>query len=280
MTSRLYRIASDLWNAAAQPDALPVVYYSKHSNVGDLLNPYMLPKLTGRPVFQSKSDVGRHIRAVGSVLGSASARSFIWGSGSIDGLRPRKAINPARIFALRGERTLALCRDRFALDTAVPLGDPAILMPDLYDPVVKTRFNFGVVPHFLDFEVAQNLAKNRSDLTVVDVRKNPEEFVRDLKQCRRIMSSSLHGLILADAYGIPNLWVKFRKVLMGDQFKFQDYLSMTDRPASKRLDVLDEKDLDQAIDRLGVDGEVRTYTGDRGDLLESLARLVREFEEG
>ncbi|WP_156383835.1 hypothetical protein [Methylobacterium sp. Leaf456] len=41
--------------------------------------------------------------------------------------------------------------------------------------------------------------------------------------CRRILSSSLHGLILAHAYGIPATWLKISDRPLGDDFKFRDY---------------------------------------------------------
>ena len=49
--------------------------------------------------------------------------------------------------------------------------------------------------------------------------------------CEVIVSSSLHGLIIADAYGIPTVWAKFGNDINGNDFKFYDYywsLGMSD----------------------------------------------------
>ena len=43
------------------------------------------------------------------------------------------------------------------------------------------------------------------------------------------MSSSLHGLIAADAYGIPNARINLTGRLVGGDFKFEDYALSVNR---------------------------------------------------
>ena len=38
-----------------------------------------------------------------------------------------------------------------------------------------------------------------------------------------VFSSSLHGLIIAEAYGIPNYRIKISDLIIGGDFKFDDY---------------------------------------------------------
>jgi pyruvyltransferase len=56
-----------------------------------------------------------------------------------------------------------------------------------------------------------------------------KSFVDQIKQCRKIISSSLHGLIIAEAYGIPTEWRDWGGGVIGDGWKFFDYYSATDR---------------------------------------------------
>lgn len=56
---------------------------------------------------------------------------------------------------------------------------------------------------------------------------NVEETINKLLSCDRILSTSLHGLIAAHAYGIPALWIK-DGYINTDGFKFKDYFSSVD----------------------------------------------------
>ena len=58
---------------------------------------------------------------------------------------------------------------------------------------------------------------------MIDPRLPIEQFVDELVSCEMIFSSSLHGLIIADAYNIPNRRVIFGNKLIGGDFKFNDY---------------------------------------------------------
>ena len=51
---------------------------------------------------------------------------------------------------------------------------------------------------------------------------NIEGTITDILQCEQILSSSLHGVILADAYGIPSAWL-MSGTPKGLEFKFYDY---------------------------------------------------------
>jgi hypothetical protein len=63
------------------------------------------------------------------------------------------------------------------------------------------------------------------DFTDRDVKK----CLHDLSACDLIVSSSLHGLIIADAYGIPNAWLNAKNVHRGNSWKFYDYFASVGR---------------------------------------------------
>lgn len=70
-----------------------------------------------------------------------------------------------------------------------------------------------------------------SDTKIIDLgSKDVPGIIESLLSCRRIASSSLHGLILADAYGIPSAWLmaeadKGGSRPKGGEFKYYDYFA-------------------------------------------------------
>jgi hypothetical protein len=54
-----------------------------------------------------------------------------------------------------------------------------------------------------------------------------EKFVDEVNECEAILSSSLHGLIVSHAYGVPATWCDITNTkdsIAGDGTKFLDYM--------------------------------------------------------
>ncbi|HQA91106.1 MAG TPA: hypothetical protein PK316_15725, partial [Sedimentisphaerales bacterium] len=87
--------------------------------------------------------------------------------------------------------------------------------------------------------------------------------------CECVLSSSLHGLIVADAFGVPNAWLKLSDKVRGNDFKFRDYYSVYD---------LDEKVIPlriEQVDRHAIDGIITNH--DRPGLETIKERLLDAF---
>ncbi|WP_306300151.1 polysaccharide pyruvyl transferase family protein [Erythrobacter sp. LQ02-29] len=280
MIARFRRVGTDLLNRVVHSSAIPVVYFARTSNVGDLLNPYMIPKLAGRPIYRARSTLFPHVRAIGSVIGSANRQSYVWGSGSIDGKVPDRALDPSKVFALRGKLTRSMLSEACGVSPSVPLGDPAILMPDFYNPPVEVEHQCGIVPHFEDLELVLNLSRKIAGVKVIDVRQKPEDFVTDLKACRRVISSSLHGLILSDAYGIPNVRATFSDKLLGGDFKFSDYYSTTDCEDAFSCQVIDEDQLRELVAKIERSATVARSVVSTTDLLDAFSQMHESMPSG
>lgn len=268
----LIRFSVDMLQKFQNPHSIPVVYFSGTPNVGDLLNGYLIPKMTGKDIVKVTSSMTPHMRAIGSVIGSASQFSYVWGSGSIDGRQPNRKIRKECIYALRGTKTQKMLSSFLEADlTHLPLGDPAVLTPDFYMPLVEKVGHVGIIPHFSDEAIiTDHLASaGINNVRIISVRQNPEEFITELCGCDYVFSSSLHGLVLADSYEVPNKWISVSNLLLGGAYKFQDYYSTTDTPDESYEEVLNPDGFHRLIDRSDVLCSVKTYISNKSKLRES-----------
>ncbi|WP_419899214.1 glycosyltransferase [Roseomonas sp. USHLN139] len=195
-------------------------------NWGDKLNPVLIELVSGRPVLSlTLADPQESAmpvqRVIGSGLNNADERQVVWGSGFIRS-DPRLPLSRA-IHAVRGPWT----RDHLlehGIDCPPVYGDAALLLPLFYRPKVEARYELGIIQHFRDAE-SEPLPPVPPGMTVkvIDILGSITGVIDDVLSCRQIVSSSLHGLIIAHAYGIPASWIKFGDRPLGDDFKFRDY---------------------------------------------------------
>lgn len=131
----------------------------------------------------------------------------VWGSGiksfdQISTLGKRRFIQKMDIRSVRGPLTKAALIG-CGYNCPEVYGDPAVLMPLIYKPNIEKTNDVGVILHFhQNMEIPSNL-KNINIKT-----KDYQSFVDELCSCKKIISSSLHGIILAEAYGIPAVFIK------------------------------------------------------------------------
>ncbi|HBX9678667.1 TPA: hypothetical protein P7Z72_005360, partial [Klebsiella pneumoniae] len=65
--------------------------------------------------------------------------------------------------------------------------------------------------------------RSNKNIKVIDLKTKDIEFVVDeIISCEYILSTSLHGVIVAQAYDIPTLWIKHNDINT-DGIKFYDY---------------------------------------------------------
>lgn len=75
---------------------------------------------------------------------------------------------------------------------------------------------------------------------VIDLRtRDIKRVIIEITSCRRILSTSLHGIIVSHAYGIPALWIR-HNVLHDSNLKFYDYFSSVGIKEYEGLTNIDE----------------------------------------
>lgn len=233
-------------------DFIPLYYWNAvidgQNNFGDLLSKYLVEKITNKKVnFTQRESFGK-LLAIGSLIDYTSlySKSYIWGTGSMMSNPIRKEdlrrgwlmenlfrkINRSEICALRGPLTGQIVESLNFEDPKV-YGDPAILLPDFYQPVVVRKKNdVGLVLHWsqeIKLQETQKEELTRKGIYLISILRSGdygiEEFVREILSCEKVFSTSLHGVIVSQAYGIPAQWITLEgtEIHPEAELKFKDY---------------------------------------------------------
>lgn len=220
----------------------PIVIYQfiftvpqKSMNFGDELTKDVIER-----IFHKKTEVHNHIDTRFDMLGVGSLihffndivdyKTYVWGSGLIDD--KTKEMNPNFIFkAVRGKTTRAMLPKKYR---EIPVGDPGLLCNLMYTNKVEQTDKIGVIPHFRDeysYYLNDIIKQYPEIFKIIPVGQPPEKVADEIKSCRLVLSSSLHGLIVADSFGVPNMHLVLSDNLLspnhlrGGEYKFRDYFS-------------------------------------------------------
>lgn len=211
----------------------------KHRNLGDDLNFYLIKELTRKTVIPywhcwwARKGHLKNYMVIGTLLGTKKHYNdavVVWGSG-FSGEQQHRFF-PKKYRAVRGYKTGEILRKN-GFSTELAYGDPVLLLPLVYKPHSKKKYEWGIILHVDEPE---------NDFVSTLLNDNPEihrimlsgysdwrNVIDEICACKRIISSSLHGLIISDAYKIPNCWVTVSGVLSHVHFKFLDYFSSVGR---------------------------------------------------
>jgi pyruvyltransferase len=179
-------------------------------NFGDALNPILFRRLA-HITLEWAPPREAELFAIGSNIEMIpdGYAGTIFGTG-IAAAHTRRDFSKAKVVAVRGNLTAACCN----VDDLL-LADLGLLASDLLDHKPEQEFDEGLIRHFAD-------PRPFGRFHEIDVLSGPEHVVYEAARCKRITSSSLHGLVLADALGIPNRWSPHQSTRA---VKYEDYLS-------------------------------------------------------
>jgi hypothetical protein len=185
-------------------------------NFGDVLTPYLFREIGGVELDWAPADCA-DLFAAGSILGLVpnGFTGIILGSGCMYA-RQRPDLRKAVVMALRGPRTRIRCRGKhpYALIADFGLALREIVPEPTHDLAL------GEVPHYAAYGDGAT-AEHDPDI-LIDLTADVETVIAQASRCAKIISSSLHGLVLADVLGIPSMW-KYDARVEGGGFKFEDY---------------------------------------------------------
>ncbi len=191
------------------------------ANFGDLLGPLLLEKFC-----HLKSEWADREKAQLVIVGSILEHLPVNYSGVIAGCGKlhegsELSFPQAIILGFRGPLTAKGFKGN------ITLADPGLLANELI-PMEDKEYSLGIVPHWTDKTLEHNPIFKKFHPKIIRVGDDPLKVIREIGQCRKIVSSSLHGIILADAFNIPRrieippmaLSHPYRE---GALFKWEDY---------------------------------------------------------
>ena len=190
-------------------------------NFGDILTPAILNHFNIKHTFVNHFSKADTI-CVGSIARRAGPKVKVLGSGIIS--RSDRLNADADWKFVRGPYTKKRV-EFFGGQCPDIYGDPALLLPMIVDPSEK-KYEVGIVPHNVDFKFTSEEYPNANIIGLGT--RDYTKVIDKITQCETIISSSLHGIICAHAYGIPAAWVKPNTKLKGDNVKFEDYFASVD----------------------------------------------------
>jgi len=188
------------------------LYYWPNANFGDALSPLVVQYVSGRRVVHTGPKRAQMF-AIGSLL-QGVARHFVtrrpgvppifWGTGLLAPLHSLEFLENIDIRLMRGPIGASIANLAMR-----DFGDPGLLAPEVIGAPAGRKDRIVVVPHHSQMETPDigKLKECDPKIRVVDPRQPPDIVCREIAGAAHVFASSLHGLIVADAYGVANTWM-------------------------------------------------------------------------
>ena len=231
LRKRLTRNFKCLDGRVVQFKKVNLEWWKHKHNVGDEISTIICDYMLARRglSFDSPAKRTKHLMAVGSICGEGRIDATVWGSGIHsqalkDNILRYKKYRKLDIRAVRGPETENFLNEN-GIKCPKIYGDPAIIMPLIYQPEVKKKYPLSFVVHVL----MKNKVNISEGIHLIDTETADYKlFIDEIAASEKVISSSLHGIILAESYGIP---VVFLCEGVEDQImKYKDWYLSTGRP--------------------------------------------------
>lgn len=218
----------------AEKNGLPLYYWrTPHLvNFGDYLSLMLVERIVGDKVTVYQKGKSHHpikFLAIGSILSFASNDDVVWGSG-VNGKvldLSKYRFTQLDVRAVRGPLTRQFLTENFQIQVPEIYGDPALLFPYFFPEFRRKKFptyDYIIIPHYSEEKL---FPKQVFGDRVVYPTEPWNIVIRKILDSQFVISSSLHGIILAEAYGIP---ARLLKVTNNEPlFKYEDYYLGTKR---------------------------------------------------
>lgn len=229
-------------------EGLPLFYWNEKwrgrtfVNFGDYISLKLVERIVDGPVrtyVKGQPTVEKKLLATGSIISFGRDHDIVWGSGINGKLLHKKdyKCSALDIRSVRGPLTRQFLKEHLNIDAPEIYGDPALLVPYFFPEFTRQErpaYDYIIIPHYSEEEHFQ-----KAEWDNVVFSTEPWDIVLSkILDSRFVISSSLHGVILAEAYGIP---ARLLRITNNEPlFKYYDYYAGTGRPEFNFATTVDE----------------------------------------
>jgi pyruvyltransferase len=203
------------------------------TNFGDTLSYELLKRIVGNNISTETKITNskkRKLLAIGSILHFSKQNDVIWGSGILNLNSKLKNVSKLDVRSVRGPKTREILINSYNISCPPVYGDPALLIPYFFPEFKKSStpmYPFLVIPHWLS-QNSPIFSKN-NNYTVVYPTENWHTVISMIVQSELVLASSLHGIIVAESFGIPARLLNINGNIDKEIFKYMDYYYGTGR---------------------------------------------------
>jgi len=232
--------------------------WGEKENWGNDFNPIIIHKISGKkPLLVTRYTYNVKRKPIYSVIGSTLGGNFIrdwghgnvvvWGTGFLS-TRCRLEAQPKEICAVRGPLTREMVLKQ-GYQCPEIFGDPILLFPRYYKPKIRKKYKLGIICHYEEkYHTSIINFQNDPEVLIIDTLGGIYNIIDQICSCQKIASSSLQGLIVADAYGIQSTWITFSDNVERNEFKFFDYFKSVGRNDKGPLVMQEKSSIDGILD--------------------------------
>lgn len=233
LTMQPYKVNLREWSV--KKTGLDFYNPDKPYNLGDTLSRVVVEWMLSRKglSLNSKANKTTQLFAIGSGITHSYADATIWGNGieyapyrRVVKILHSKYFRKLDVRAVRGplSRTVLLSLGHKCPES---YGDPAILMPYIYQPQ-KSLSGGGRIAIIPQFVTERNVRERYPEADVISMCTDDYvSVINGIINCDKIITSSLHGIILAETYGVPAVF--YRGLSKRTDFKYLDWYHSTGR---------------------------------------------------
>ena len=218
-------------------EGLPLYYWQQKAfvNFGDYLSLKLVERIVGSKVeifYRHPKNTKKKLLAIGSILYFANQDDVLWGTGYNGKVKDLNlyGFKNLDVRAVRGPLTRQFLIDNFGIQCPEIYGDPALLFPYFFPEFVKAPFpskKYIIIPHYSE----EKLFPKDKEGHIVYPTDPWDEVIKNILDSELVISSSLHGIILAEAYGIPAILLRITE--NEPLIKYRDYYLGTNRQEFK-----------------------------------------------